>query len=82
MKLLRGRDVAAKLGYRSLTSIYAAVNDGTLPRPVRIGPRATAWPEHEVDQVIGARIAGLPDAQIAELVAKLHQGRESMVVAP
>jgi prophage regulatory protein len=36
------------------TSIY---NDPTFPRPVKIGPRASAWVESEVMSWIEARIA-------------------------
>jgi prophage regulatory protein len=41
----------------SRSSIYKFVTAGTFPCPVRIGPRAVAWIESEVNQWIERRIA-------------------------
>lgn len=38
-------------------SIYSKAASGTFPSPVKLGPRASAWPEDEVDNWIEARIA-------------------------
>lgn len=42
---------------RGRSQIYRGVVDGTFPRPVRIGARAVAWIEAEVQQWINDRIA-------------------------
>jgi len=51
-KLVRLNAVKAITG-RSRSSIYA---DAKFPRPVKIGPRAVAWVEHEIRAWVDARI--------------------------
>lgn len=53
MQLIRLKEVKAKTGL-SRSAIYA---DPSIPKPVKIGPRAVAWVESEVDAWIEARIA-------------------------
>jgi prophage regulatory protein len=53
--LLRRPDVERRTGY-SRSSIYAMMEAGDFPRPVKLGPRAVAWVESEVDAWISARI--------------------------
>lgn len=36
----------------SRTSIYNRMNDGTFPKPVKLGPRAIAWQESSIDEWI------------------------------
>lgn len=48
-KLLRRTDVESLTGL-SRTSIYRMMERGEFPRPVRIGPRAVAWREHELSE--------------------------------
>lgn len=43
--------------------------------PVLLGARSVGWPEHEIDAILLARIAGKTDAEIRELVAKLDAAR-------
>ena len=40
----------------SRTSIYARVNDGTFPKPIKLGPRAVAWLESAVEDWISNRV--------------------------
>ena len=75
MQLLRIRDVLAATGYRSPTSIYAAVKSGLMTCPVPIGARGTGWPQDEVQAVLQARVAGFGDEQIRALVQSLHAKR-------
>ena len=42
------RPEVEKLTGLSRGTIYAKMNEGTFPRPRRIGRRAVAWPESEV----------------------------------
>jgi prophage regulatory protein len=60
---------------KSRSPIYSDMVAGLFCRPVKLGKRAAGWPEHEVEAVIAARIAGADDAHIRTLVAKLHAAR-------
>lgn len=61
--LLRRPKVEARTGY-SRSSIYAMMEAGDFPRPVKLGPRAVAWVESEVDAWIAARIEARDDAAV------------------
>jgi prophage regulatory protein len=52
--LLRVREVVAKTG-KSRSEIYADVKTGAFPQSVRVGSRAVAWRESELDAWIAAR---------------------------
>lgn len=73
--ILRIDAVLAETGHRSHSSIYTAVAAGLFPEPIKIGLRATGWPDSEVAAILKARIAGQSDDQIRALVKKLHQAR-------
>ena len=47
IRLVRCRDVAARLGV-STTTLRRMIADGCFPGPVPLGERATRWVEHEV----------------------------------
>lgn len=53
---LRRHSVEAKTGL-SRSTIYARVKDGTFPAPVRIGPRAVAWLESDIEAWQAAQVA-------------------------
>jgi prophage regulatory protein len=74
LSLIRRPAVSQKTGLPE-TTVYRRINAGLFPSPIQIGPNSVAWPEHEVNAVLAARIAGLPDAEIKALVAKLHRAR-------
>ena len=78
MPMLRLPEVKKYTGHRSDASIYNQVRDGLFTKPIRIGKRATAWPSHEVDAVIQARIAGDSEASIRRLVDRLHEQRKGL----
>ncbi len=61
MKFLRLPEVKSRTGF-SRSSIYLFVQNGTFPRPVRIGGRAVAWLETEIDEWIEARLAEREEA--------------------
>ena len=61
MKFLRLPEVKSRTGF-SRSSIYLFVQNGTFPRPVRIGGRAVAWLETEIDEWIKARLAEREEA--------------------
>lgn len=74
LQLLRLREARGKTG-DSRSPFYSNVSEGLFPRPVKIGRRAVAWPAHEVDQIIAARIRGESPAAIKRLVQQLHEAR-------
>ena len=76
IKFLRIKDVMARLG-KGRSAIYADIKEGTLPPPIKIGVRASAWLESEIADVQSARIVGSKADDIRVLVAKLVAGRTS-----
>lgn len=54
--ILRLNDVARVTGL-SRSSIYTKVENGDLPKPIRISPRAIGWLESEIAEWQKARIA-------------------------
>ena len=75
MKILRMPAVKAETGHRSHASIYNAIKAGLFTKAVPIGQRSVGWPDAEVSAVCAARIAGKSDAEIRELVCRLHAKR-------
>lgn len=79
MEMLRMADVEKKRGLKK-SHILHEVTQGLFPKPVKIGKRATAWPDHEVDAINLARIAGKSDDEIRQLVCALHAARTTGAV--
>lgn len=75
MSILRMPAVKAETGHRSHASIYNAIRAGLFTKPVSIGERAVGWPDSEVRAINAARIAGYSEAEIRELVRRLHAKR-------
>ena len=75
MSILRMPAVKAETGHRSHASIYNAIKAGLFTKPVAIGERAVGWPDREVAAINAARIAGKSEAEIRELVNRLHAKR-------
>lgn len=69
-RLIKLPDVAAATALRS-TSIYACIKAGTLPPPIKLTARSSAWVESEIAAINAARIAGKSDDEIRELVREL-----------
>jgi len=61
--LLRLPQVQARTAL-SRSEIYRRIAAGTFPAPVKLGERASAWPEHEIAAWCAARIAAR-DAKVA-----------------
>lgn len=80
MKLLRRDALLIKTG-DTKSPLYAKIQEGLFVRPVRIGARAVAWPEHEVDAIIKARVSGATNEAIKRLVTKLHELRANATTA-
>lgn len=75
MSILRMPAVKAETGHRSHASIYNAIKAGLFTKPVPIGQRSVGWPSQEVQAINAARIAGKSEAEIRELVNRLHSRR-------
>ena len=65
----------AEMGWRSDASLYNDIRAGLFTTGVAIGQRSKGWPDYEVKAIAAARIAGKTDAEIRELVNKLHLKR-------
>jgi prophage regulatory protein len=78
MSILRMPAVKAETGHRSHASIYNAIKDGLFTSGVAIGQRSRGWPADEVKAINAARIAGKSDAEIRELVKRLHAQRTEL----
>lgn len=81
MNILRMPEVKAQTGHRSHASIYTAIRGGTFTKPVNIGERSVGWPDYEVKAINEARVAGQNEAQIKELVNRLHVKRTMLAQA-
>ena len=75
-KLRRLDAVLDMTGLRRST-VYEQMATGLFPRPVSVGGRIVAWPAHEVQAVIDARIASRADDEIRTLVSRLATDRHS-----
>jgi prophage regulatory protein len=74
MRILRIDDTLDRTG-DTRSPLYDKVAKGLFPKPIKVGERAAGWPEHEVDALIAARVAGASPDQIKRLVEKLHEQR-------
>lgn len=66
---------------RKRTSIYDRVKGGLFPPPVPLGtaaggrPAPVAWPEHEIEAVNAATLAGCTESELRALVRRLVAAR-------
>lgn len=74
-RLCRLNEVLDRRGC-SRSGHYRDINQGLWTQPVHIGPRAVAWPEHEVEALIRSVIAGHNEEARRALVETLHQQRD------
>ncbi|MES2979811.1 MAG: AlpA family phage regulatory protein [Pseudomonadota bacterium] len=81
MSIFRMPAVKAETGHRSHASIYNAIKAGLFTKPVPIGQRSVGWPSQEVAAINAARIAGKSEAEIRELVNRLHAKRLELATA-
>lgn len=81
MSIWRMPTIKAETGHRSHATIYQAIKEGLFTKPVAIGQRAVGWPSDEVLAINAARIAAKSDAEIRELVIRLHAKRTALAGA-
>lgn len=55
MRVIRLKEVIHKTSIGRST-IYAMINEGTFPAPIKLGPHMSAWVESEVDKWIQDKI--------------------------
>lgn len=82
MKILRLPNVKGLIGHKGDESVYGRVRTGEFTKPVKIGQRAVGWPEHEVQAIVRATIAGYTPDQMKELVKQLHADRAKLAPLP
>lgn len=75
--ILRLEAVKTATGIRSHATIYAHVKAGLFPDSIRLGAHSVGWPSDEVRAVVAARIAGVDDAGLRQLVQQLHAARRT-----
>ena len=54
-RIFRLQEVISRTG-RSRSSIYADIERGEFPKPIKLGPRAVGWLEVEIDDWIKERV--------------------------
>ena len=74
--IVRRKEVEAATGY-SRSTIYWRIEQGLLPKPIRLGARAVGWVAREINAVNAARIQGRSDDEIRVLVVQLHEERHA-----
>ena len=80
MVILRLPSVKDKFGHRADASVYNAIREGLCTTGVAIGQRARGWPDYEIDAINAARVAGKSNAELRELVNRLHAKRSDLVI--
>ena len=79
MSIWRIETCKAEAGYRSNASIYNLIREGLWTKPVSIGARSVGWPDDEVRALCTARIAGMVESEIRDLVLQLHAKRSKLL---
>lgn len=74
--ILRLPAIKASTGL-SRSTIYLRIEQGMFTRPVSLGGRAVGWPSGEVTALNSARIAGISNSEIRDLVIKLEAARKA-----
>jgi prophage regulatory protein len=64
-RLIRRGAVLNRVGGMSVAQLYSLMREGKFPRPVKLCGHSVAWPEHEVNAWIAARIAERDGAAVA-----------------
>jgi prophage regulatory protein len=81
-RFIRRKTVEQKTGL-GRAQIYENMARGTFPRPVRIGERAVAWVEAEIDEWQKARVAerdgSFVAASVLQVCAEEIQARNKLV---
>lgn len=74
IRLIKKRVIIDRLAI-SYVTVHRLISGGLLPKPVKIGKLAL-WPEHEIDSIANAVVAGVGEEKIKLLVAELEANRK------
>lgn len=74
--MLRRQEVERRTGL-GRSELYRQVALSVLPQPIRRGVRGVAWPAHEIDIVLEARMAGASNDELRAIVGRLHAERQA-----
>lgn len=80
IRILRIKEVLNLRGLPKST-FYEHISKGLMTRSVNLGERSVGWPEHEVEQINMALVAGATSDQIKELVTELTIQRQALACA-
>jgi len=74
VNMMRQQPAMAKTGEKRST-FNSKVNSGLITKPIFISPRIKVWPEHELEAINRAWLAGYNEDQIRDLVKELEADR-------
>ena len=57
------------------SSLYAEINSGLFPKPLKLGKRRIGWPECEVDAVLRFLLRGENQSDLKDFICVLEQKR-------
>ena len=77
-RILRLPEVISVSGL-SRSTLYAQIQQGLWPKPIRLGSRAVGWVASEAQALISARIAGKDSDKIRQLVLQLETSRNQQI---
>jgi len=72
---IRLKKVEDRTGLKK-SMVYSLISNGEFPKPIKIGERAVAWIESEVDVINAARMAEKSADEIRVLVKSLMAKRQ------
>lgn len=77
LQLIKNAEARSSLGVGS-TTFYEQLNAGLITPGVKLGVHSVAWPKHEIQAIVAARIAGQSDDEIKKLVKQLVADRAKL----
>ena len=57
------------------STLYAEIQRGVVPKPVKLGARKVGWPLHEVDQMMVFYLRSPTERECRQFVLELHNER-------
>ena len=60
------------------STLYAEIQRGVFPKPVKLGARKVGWPQHEVDQMMLLYLRSPSEQQVQDFVRDLESYRMNM----
>jgi len=60
------------------STLYAEIQRGVFPKPVKLGARKVGWPQHEVDQMMLLYLRSPAEQQVQDFVRDLESYRMNM----